>query len=67
MGRSTSAFGLAMGTVLDQYLPRFLQLDQTSLRLIRVRRVGIFIHDLPIEFRRVRPVALLLFELRGIV
>ena len=36
------------GRVLDEYLTRFLQLGQTSLRLIRVRRVGIFFYDLPI-------------------
>ena len=55
------------GRVLDEYLPRFLQLGQTSLRLIRVRRVGIIFYDLPIKFRSVRLVELLLFELRGIV
>ena len=32
----------------------FLQLRQTSLRLIRVRRVGIFFYDLPIKFCSVR-------------
>jgi hypothetical protein len=44
-----------------------LQLGQTGLRLIRLRRVGIFFYNLPVKFRRVRPVVLLLFELRGIV
>jgi len=53
--------------VLDAYLTRFLQLGQTSLRLIRVRRVGIFFYDLPIKFRSVRLVELILFELCGIV
>lgn len=53
--------------VLDEYLTRFLQLGQTSLRLIRVRRVWIFFYDLPIKFRSVGLVVLLLFELRGIV
>jgi hypothetical protein len=51
----------------DEYLTRFLQLGQTSLRLIRVRRVGMFFYDLPIEFRGVRPVEPLLFDLRGIL
>jgi hypothetical protein len=37
-----------------QPLTRFLQLGQTSLRLIRVRRVGMFFYDLPIKFRSVR-------------
>ena len=55
------------GGVLDEYLTRFLQLSQTSLRLIRIGRVGIFFYDLPIKFRSVRLVVLLLFELRGIV
>jgi hypothetical protein len=54
------------GRVLDEYLTRFLQLRQTSLRLIRVRRIGIFFYDLPIKFRSVRLVELLLFQLRGI-
>jgi len=53
--------------VLDEYLPRFFQLGQTSLRLIRVRRAGIFFDDLPIKFCGVRLVELLLFQLRGIV
>jgi hypothetical protein len=53
-------------TLYDDYLTRFLQLGQTTLRLIRVRRVGIFFYDLPIKFRSVRPVVLLLFQLRGI-
>jgi hypothetical protein len=53
--------------VLDERLTRFLQLRQTSLRLIRIRRVGIFFHDLRIKFRSVRLVELLLFQLRGIV
>ena len=48
-------------------LTRFFQLRQASLRLIRVRRGGIFFYDLPIKFRRVGPVVLLLFQLRGIV
>jgi hypothetical protein len=48
------------------FLLRFLQLGQTSLRLIRVRRVGIFFDDLSVQFRSVRPVVLLFFELRGI-
>jgi hypothetical protein len=50
-----------------QGLTGFLQLRQTSLRLIRVRRVGIFFYNLPIKFRSVWLVELLLFELRGIV
>ena len=41
-------------------LTRFLQLGQTSLRLIRVRRVRIFFYDLPIKFRGVRLAVLLL-------
>ena len=48
-------------------LTRLLQLDQTSLRLIRLGRVGMFFYDLPIKFRSVRLVELLLFQLRGIV
>jgi hypothetical protein len=47
-------------------LSRFCQLDQTSLRLIRVRRAGIFFYDLPIKFCGVRLVELRLFQLRGI-
>src|SRR6185503_12441751 len=57
----------AMVRLFDDYLTRFLQLGQTSLRLIDVRRVGIFFYDLPVKFRSVRLVVLLLFELRGIV
>jgi hypothetical protein len=53
--------------VFDEYLTRFLQLGQTSLRLIRVRRVWMFFYDLPVKFRSVRLVVLLLFQLRGIV
>ena len=40
---------------------RFLQLGQTSLRLIR-RRAGIFFYDLQIKSRIVRFVELLLFR-----
>ena len=50
-----------------KHLTRFLQLRQTGLGLIRVRRVGMVFYDLPIKFRRMRSVVLLLFELRGIV
>ena len=57
----------ATGRVFDEYLTRFLQLGQTSLRLIRVRRVWMFFYDLPVKFRSVRLVVLLLFQLRGIV
>jgi hypothetical protein len=52
---------------IAESLTRFIQFGQTSLRLIRVRRVGIFFYDLPIKFRSVRLVVLLLFQLRGIV
>jgi hypothetical protein len=52
--------------MLDEYLTRFLQLGQTSLCLIRLRRVGIFFYDLPIKFRSVWFVELLLFQLRVI-
>ena len=49
---TVSPFGLAaMGRLFDDYLTRFLQLRQTSLCLIRVRRVGIFFYNLPIKFR----------------
>jgi hypothetical protein len=51
---------------LTTILTRFFQLGQTSLRLIRVRRVGMFFYDLPVKFRSVRPVVLLLFQLSGI-
>ena len=50
-----------------KHLTRFLQLRQTVLGLIRIRRVGMVFYDLPIKFRRMRSVVLLLFELRGIV
>jgi hypothetical protein len=33
--------------ILDEYLTRFLQLGQTSLRLIGVSGVGIFFYHLP--------------------
>jgi len=58
---------LARRVFFDECLTRLLQLGQTSLRLIRVGRVGIFFYDLPIEFRSVRLVVLLLFQLRSII
>ena len=62
-----SAVTFAGRILLDECLRRLLQLRQTSLRLIRVRRAGIFFYDLPIKFRRVRPIVLFFFQLRGIV
>ena len=67
MERRVSFFGLTTAATVFDYLTRFLQLGQTRLRLIGVRRVGMFFYDLPIELRRMRPVVLRLFKLPGIV